>query len=357
MLRSVAASALAALALGATSPSPAAADQDASTIFATMAEKQAERWNTVENYSVEKHPDGAPMGAPIYYEKVEHDGLVTFRQVPFNEWMKEEAGGGMTPEGYEAMAQGYEMLGDAYVSEGDPMAPLVKPMTDDAAMMLRFTAEAERSGAAYADEIEDAPNVGVMAALARRARLAGTETVNGRKAHHLRADDIGEMDFAQAQSDGRLHFQAASLWIDAKEYVPLRYVIEGEYEADGQRVPVTFSLAFEDYVQVGPLYEPRREVGRITGLMEAMASDPEKREELEELRRELAKAREQMDEMEAQLAQVPAGARGMVEGQMQKARRQIEMMAGEGVLESVTRIRVLGINEGPPSDWTPTMGG
>lgn len=333
-----------------------AVGQDAQTILATAAQKQAERWAGVQNYSVEKRLQGAPMGAPVYYEKVTEGGFVTFRQVPFNEWMKPESGETMSAEGYETMAMGYEMLGDAYVSEGDPMAPLVKPMMDDAATMMRFTAEAERSGKAYADEIQDAPNVGGLAAVARHARVVGRETVNGREAFHLRADDLSDMELPEAPTEGELGLRSADLWIDAAEYVPLRYVLEGEYAADGQSVPVTFSVSFEDYVHSGPLYEPRRQVGRVSGLLEAMATDPERREELEEMRRELAKAREQMEQMQEQLDQLPASARGMVEGQVEKARRQMEMMAGEGVLESVTEMRVIGVNEGPPKDWRPSPG-
>ncbi len=333
---------------------PAAPQQDAQAILATMREKQLERWETVDNYAVEQRMEGAQtMSAPIYFEKTTVGELVTFRQVPLNEWMKEGTGNeGMSAEGYEAMAEGYEMMGDAFVEQGNPMSPFVKDMTDDAALMMRMTAEAERSGAAYADEIEDAPNVAAIAQFAQHARLVGKEAVDGREAFHLRADDVSAK-MKQPEGNAEFTMHAMSMWIDAAEYVPLRLTMEGELEAEGKRTPLTFEILDQNYDHFGPLYEPQRRVVRLAGLMEAMATDPKRKKELEQMRKDWAKLEAQMAEMEEQLAELPPQARQMVEGQMEKARRQMEMMNEEGILESVLEMKFLGYNEGPPVDWMP----
>jgi hypothetical protein len=73
--------------------------------------------------------------------------------------------------------------------------------------------------------------------------------------------------------------------------------------------------------------------------------DPKQREDLE-------KAQRQMDEMEAQLDQMPAAARGMVERQIEKARAQMDMLTGDGGLEVVSEVLRIEINTGPPPPGT-----
>jgi F0F1-type ATP synthase membrane subunit b/b' len=94
---------------------------------------------------------------------------------------------------------------------------------------------------------------------------------------------------------------------------------------------------------------------RISGLLEAMATDPERKEELEELRREAEKSRAELAEAKKQLAELPESARGLVQGQIEKAERQLEMLSGDGRLEAVMELKVIGVNEGPPVDWTPSI--
>lgn len=338
---------------------PAAA-QDARSILATMAEKQAERWASVDNYSIEQAIEGAPIPVPVYFTKTTAGGFTTFRRVPFNEWAKKGSGAeGMEPEHYEIMADGYDMIGQVHRDQADPMtAGLVTWVTDDAAAFMRAAAEAERSGEAYADDDPDAANVQGMAAFGRRARLIGRETVDGRDAFLLRADDLSDVSLEQPEGgDAEFTLLTGSLWIDAEHYVPLRMVMDGEIVTSGGRGPVTMELRLQDYQQSGPLYEPGRQVMRMSGLMQAMATDPEQKKELEEARKEMEKARAEMEKMEAELAKMPASVRGMVEEQMQKSMQQMEMMMNDGVIESVIHQKVLGVNQGPPLDWRPAVGG
>ena len=333
---------------------PATTQQDAQSILATVYDMQTERWAEVDNYSVEEHMEGSQLSAPVYYEKTMVGELVTFRRVPLNEWMQEGTGNeAPPPEMYEAMADASEKMGDAFAEEGGPLSPMVVDMTNDAASFYRMAADAERSGAAYAGEIEDAANVGGLAQFGRLARLVGTETVDGREAFVLRVDEMPEAKFEQPEAEAILLLDAVTAWIDVEHYVLLGLTFEGQLEVDGKRTPVTIERWPRDYSQVGPLYEPERQLVRITGLMEAMATDPKKKKELAKMREEIAKAQKQMDDMEAQIAELDPQTRQMVEGQVEKFRKQMAMMANEGVIEAVIESKVIAYNEGPPVNWMP----
>lgn len=334
------------------------AAQDAQSIMKTMATRQAQRWADVENYAIERLVQGAPFAVPTYFERHTDDGVTTFRAVPFNEWQKEAAGTeDVGAEQFDDMAVGYDVLASAYgkAAPSDPMAPLIVSMLQGGAVFMRAGGDAERTGAAYVDGVEDGVNVGGMADFARRARLDGREQVGGRDAFLLRADELDPADFEQAAGEASFTPEMAEFWIDASEYVPLRMKITGTMESDGRSTPFSLEMRQEEYTQVGPLYEPQRQVLRMTGLMESL--DEKQRREMEQAMKDAEKAKAEYEKMKPQLERLPAAARQMVEGQMQKALDQLDRMAGEGVFETIVEIRVLGINEGPPVDWRPPVTG
>lgn len=329
--------------------------QDARAVFDSMAARQSARWERVENYSVEQSTEGT-LPVPIYYEKSAVNGQTTFRAVPLNEWAKEAAGtSNIKADEYEAMADAYDMFGDAYGKEAktDPMRPMVVSMMRDGATFLRAGAEAERSGAAYADENKDAANVAGLAQFARRARLVGTETIDERQAFLLRADDLSDVELEQPEGDAEVTLKTASLWVDAKEYVPLRMQFEGVIEAGGSSSPFTMEMRQQGYKQVGPLYEPEIREMRMTGLMSGMERDPAKKKEIEKARRDAEKAQADFEKMKPQLAQLPPSARRMVEGQMERAMERLKMLTEDDAFESIVRSRIIGVNEGPPVSWVP----
>lgn len=330
--------------------------QDARAVLDSVAARQAERWSAVENYSVEQATEGTPMPVPIYYEKSVIDGRQTFRTVPINEWGKKAAGTShFTADDYDRMADGYDMFGDAYGKEAktDPMRPMVVSMMRDGATFLRAGAEAERSGEAYADENKDAANVMGMAQFARRARLVGKESVEGREAFLLRAEDLSDIELEQPDGNAEVMLRVASLWIDAAEWVPLRMTFEGAVKAGGTSSPFTMEMRQQDYQQSGPLYEPRTRVMRMTGLMGGMSRDPAKKKEMEKARKDAEKARADYEKMKPQLSQLPPAIRQKVEGQMESAMQRLKMMTEDDVFEAVVRSRVIGVNQGPPVDWVP----
>ena len=349
---------------------PAGVQQDAQAILEEVRTRQVARWDTVDNYTVFQKMDavelpdmgaeGAGMEVPMHYQKHVIDGRPAFGLVPGDEYrlavaQAEGQGGYVDPEALEAQAEGQRMLADAFETEMAKSGVPMLPGMNEPSRMLRETAMFSDASAEAVREAEagDFGRANAAASLqawddmTRTMRLVGREEVDGREAYHLRAEDL-DRDLTEPGSDRRFTLEAADVWIDAERYVVLRTAMEGEIEADGQTRDVTLEQLFQDWREVGPLYESHRQVMRMSGLMGDM--DPEQREELEETRR-------QMEEMEAQLDEMPAAARGMIEAQMEKARAQMDMLANDG-FEMVSEVVRIEINTGPPPPGsTETEGG
>lgn len=298
MLRPIAVSAFCLLSLAA----PATARQDARSIMETALARQAERWATVDNYTVAQSVMNTNTTA--YYEKTEVDGRPTFRMVqmgsgtPFESAMEDQ------PEGMSEVFGGmFGFLRPGMVSEED------------------------RSGELGPDDF------------IQRAHLVGTETEAGRQAFHLRVDDLSDLDLKQPD-DMKFTLHTMDLWIDADEYVPLRLRMDGEIENHGQVSPMWIERLDQDYRQVGPMYEPYRQVLRMSGLMAAMDEDQ---------RRQMERAKAEMANMEDRIANLPPAQQEMVRRQMTQMAAMIERMTGgDQVFEMTINVTDIAINEGRP---------
>lgn len=358
-------SALTLTALGATAV--AMPQQSAREIFETMRARQLERWETVDNYTVFQKMSGiefptmpgvtesGELETPMHHQKHTFGERVSFGIVPPNEYVLAvgqagEHGEYVNAELMEGMADGNRMMADAIEDEmRKGGAPMFLPGMDYPGQMLRDNAmfadasaeairEAEagdfgRGNAAQALEAQDE--------MARRMELVGREEVDGKAAFHLRAEGLNRV-LTEPGDDNAFTLNSAEVWIDATQYVILRMQMNGVVEAEGQPREVTLEQLFQDYREVGPLYESHRQVMRMSGMMGDI--DPKQREELEEARR-------QMEEMKAQLDQMPAAARGMVERQMQAAEAQMAMLDNDA-FELVTEVLRIEINTGPPPPGT-----
>lgn len=338
----------------------AAAAPDARTVIETMRARQEERWADVENYTVTMAlEDAMGMQTPVYYEKITIEGQTTFRRVPPPEYTKAvltEAGfPPLEAEDLEAMADGYDMLGDALSTGGGDMPPMdMQGMTGGMADALRFGASADiGDGRAEAkDSLQD------MAEFARRSRLVGTEAVPAsalsdatRNAYLLVAEDLSDIELEQPEGDATFTLEKASIWIDTEEYVPLRLLMEGNVEADGQTRDLTIEKLDLDYRQVGPLYESFHQVYRLGGITAALSEKEQK---------ELAKAKEEMEKAKQQMAGMPEAQREMVMKMMGSQMEKLEAMTAGGEITSTTDVVSIAVNEGPPTPYGPgelTVGG
>jgi hypothetical protein len=183
------------------------------------------------------------------------------------------------------------------------------------------------------DDFEDMAQEGVyaIAAFSDSAALVGTETVDGREAHHLVAENLDRArSFAEG---GEFTLQTINVWIDADEYVPLRMVMDGTLDTDGTPRPVTIETIERDYRNVAGsnMYEPYQQVMRLTGEM------------ADETKRQMEEARAQLAEFDKQMAEMPESQRQMMMNMMGE---QIEMMrkmaAGDGI-EIVTDVRSITV--------------
>jgi hypothetical protein len=149
----------------------------------------------------------------------------------------------------------------------------------------------------------------------------------------------------------------AAMWLDATTYVPRRVVMHAKAERDGKTVPITIELFLQDYQEREGLLVAGRHVMRLSGLIEAMAIDSKDRRDLEKARREAAELRVKMANMDEQMAQVPAAMRSRVQGQVDRAIAQLEMLSNEGTFEAIVTYRIHSVNAGPPYGWKPTVDG
>lgn len=333
------------------------AQQSAQEIFETMRAMQLERWETVDNYTVFQKMEGfefpmvpgvtesGELELPLHYQKNVIEGRPAFGTVDPNEYQvavgqASEHGGTMDADALEQMGDSYRMLGDAFDQEmansGMPMLPGMGypgQMMRDNAIFMDTTAHAIREAEAGDFGRGDAAaTLAAHDAMAETMRLVGREEVDGREAFHLRAEGLNRV-ISEPGQEHAFTLRAVDAWIDAEHYVMLRTTMEGEFEAEGETREVTLERLYQDYREVGPLYEPHRQVMRMTGLMGGI--DPEQREELE-------KAKREMEAMEEQLDELPAAARGMVESQMEKGRAQMAMLENDGfeVVSEVLRIEI-----------------
>ena len=162
--------------------------------------------------------------------------------------------------------------------------------------------------------------------LAEQAQLVGTEQVDGRDAFHLVARDINRVE--DIGMDGTFTMNGIDVWVDTDKYVPLRMVMNGVMNTDGNDRPITMDILQQDYRDVpgSNMYESYRQVMRMNGEMS------------DEMKAQMEQARAGLEEFEKQMASMPESQREMMMNMMGD---QVEMMrklaAGDG-LEIITEV-------------------
>ena len=162
--------------------------------------------------------------------------------------------------------------------------------------------------------------------LAEQAQLVGTEQVDGRDAFHLAARDINRVE--DIGMDGTFTMNGIDVWVDTDKYVPLRMVMNGVMNTDGNDRPITMDILQQDYRDVpgSTMYESYRQVMRMNGEMS------------DEMKAQMEQARAGLEEFEKQMASMPESQREMMMNMMGD---QVEMMrklaAGDG-LEIITEV-------------------
>ncbi|MEE4161024.1 MAG: peptidoglycan-binding domain-containing protein, partial [Woeseiaceae bacterium] len=262
--------------------------------------------------------------------------------------------GRMTPEQMEAYAEGLEMTGSA-LSEGvgdglenagmprdllksmggDPwVSPDPGTMMGGMGEFMRGSAEGQREMARErkADAEESADG---LVAFRDRATLVGNETVDGRKAWHLRVEDLDQVE--KLENGQELALNTVSVWIDSADYVTLKTRIDGIMTEGGEQRPVVMEQSSADFRTVpgSDMYEPYRQTVTMSGML----SEADKAQ--------MAEAEEQLAEAERQMASMPPDQRAMVEQMMGGQMDMLRSMVDGGGFTMETVVDEIVVNPEP----------
>lgn len=323
--------------------------EDARSIMRTMGEKQIARWSGVNSYAVDQFVMGNRITQT--YERFEIQGA-DGKTSPAFRLVGQRSGSGECASFLDTYAMGAEMLGaglgDEYekglqqaglppgllkATGSDPWATMdPRVMMGGVADFARAGAEAERNqsdgraeAVASAQDIEE---------FARRAKLVGRESVDGKEAFHLVADGLNRTQQADGQE---FTLNTINLWVDAREHVPLRMKIDGVAKSGSESRPITIERFDRDYRTVpgSTMYESYRQVMRLSGMLDAAQ------------RAEMADAQKQIAEMDKQLAELPPAQRQMVMQQMGPQMAMMKQMASGGAFEMTTEVQQIVVNPAP----------
>jgi len=315
-----------------------ASSEDAQSILDKARQKQVQRWEGVASYIV----DQSMMGnrTAILYERTEVQDAAgnaqpAFRMVPLDEIEKRRAANTgaavLSPDELNSYATGADMTGGAVEQgmqdNGMPAGILAasgigpRPVMTDVSSFMRKAAQAGGSdGSAEAQE-----GFSGMEDFAETARLVGKEKVGGRKAFHLRSDNLNR---TQSMDGGEFTLNSISLWIDAEKYVPLKLQMDGIAKSGKDKRPIRIEKLDEDYrpVSGSNMYESHRQVMRIGGVMSAKEQ------------KEMQKAQKEFAKFEKEMQQMPEAQRNMIMRQMGPQMEMMKSMASSGGMEIVTEI-------------------
>jgi peptidoglycan hydrolase-like protein with peptidoglycan-binding domain len=337
--------------------------QTAQEILDKARDKQLERWDGVDCFSRTQTIMG--QSVTTYYARTlvkTDDGRTETIFFPGSSCRLDGAPAGavatpdgqaqgMTPEQMEAYADGLEMTGGALSKEvgdgleqagmprdlfksmgGDPwVSPDPGTMMGGMGSFMRDAAQGQREMAKERQgSIRETADNSV--AFYDAAQLVGKEEVNGRKAWHLRATGI---DQVQELEDGKTFTtQSISLWLDAGEYVPLRHQVHGVMSDGREERPAVIESVSADYRTVpgSNLYESYRQTMSMSGMLD------------EAQQAELAQARKEAEEARAQLEQLPADQRAMVESMLGDSLSMLDNMSADGGFRMETVIDDIRVN-------------
>ena len=278
-----------------------ALSEDARSILNEVQQKQQERWDGVDSYVVQSSVMG--NSSRTYFRRSE---------------VSDESGETSTV-----------FLPDAQSSLHSSLCEWTPEMTAKALEAYAAASGAAGEEAAIESGLEQAglPRgiLGVtgsdnMTEFANRAELVGTESIDGRQAYLLRADELNKLQ----EADGREYkMDTISLWIDSKEYVPLRMRVDGVLTSGGETKPMKIETSQSDYRSIpdSKMYESFKQVMKISGMMDAAQEA------------ELKEAQAKLDEFEQQMASMPASQRQMMERMMGPQLEMMRTMAAGGGFE------------------------
>ena len=334
---------------------PATAEaQDARSILETAQQRQMERWEGVDAYVVEQTMMNQSVSTWFIRADFTDDNgnpQTIFMPMTETQMQNRQCDVGLSADELDAFAAGAEMTGNAAGAEiergmdeaGLPKGMLAATGTDpwntmDPRVMmggnaefLRAAAEGKRQDQAYDPSADAKDSYSQMQTFLENAKVLGTESIDGRSAWHIRAEDLNHV---QPADDGEYRIEAISMFVDTADYVPLSMKMEGTMVADDQSQPMTMDMIQTDYRQVpgSNMYESYRQVMRMSGMM-----SPEQEAQL-------AEAQAQLAEFEKQKASMPPQQVAMMESMMGPQLKMLEDLTKGDGFEFETVINNIRVN-------------
>lgn len=318
---------------------------DVAALLRKCSDVQASRWAGVTHYVVDQSMMGNRVA--IAYERFEAPGPDGLMHPAFRPVRSESQ---LASHELRTFAGAADSVGEGLANEmnaaGFPAGLLGDPGTDPwastdprvmmggASTFLRAAADAQEANQKEQDAAaaEAAQATSHMAEFARRAQLAGAETIEGISATHIRAEGLNRQ--LSDPGGGGMIVTAVSLWIDAQQCVPLKLAIDGTLTADGQTRPISIERIDSRYATVAgsSMYEPYRQVMRMRGILTAAQQ------------REMGEAQAKLADLETRLKQMPPGQRDMVMRQMGPQIATMKGMASGGTVEVVIDVHSILVN-------------
>lgn len=170
--------------------------------------------------------------------------------------------------------------------------------------------------------------------VAERATLGESLTVDGGTCRQVVVRDFEGLDFGQAmpQEAGQFEPTEAVFCLDTGDWVVRRVTIDGEMVRDGERNPVHLVATLQDYRRVEGMPYPFLTTIEAQGMSGSMT--PEERE----------RARQQLEEMERRMENMPEGQRRMMEEMLQGQLQNLRKMLEGDALELEVRVTDLQVN-------------
>ena len=188
-----------------------------------------------------------------------------------------------------------------------------------------------------ADETPSDPYA-VFPRLASRARLVGSEEVDGHTCYVLEIDDLSGVDFGGLgpEDDSAFTPRRSTLHLDEELLVLRRMRMEGDLERDGETHPIAVVADLQDFRDVDGMLYPFRSVVTTQGFGAAISDE------------ERAQARRNLEMLRARLDSMPEAQRRMLENALEGRMESLEQALGAGGLEIVRVVKELRVNVEPP---------
>lgn len=175
---------------------------------------------------------------------------------------------------------------------------------------------------------------------AERARLEGTDQVDGHSVRVLVMDDFTGLDMPGMPGEmgsADLRLRSMRLSLDDDHLIRKVEMDAQAVQEDGSATPVEITMFMQDYREVDGYLHPFRTRTITKGVLGAVDVDQEE-------------LRAQLEEMKKQLASMPEAQRAMMERMMGPQMESLQAMlsSDEGDMEMSITVTDLKVNAGPP---------